>query len=96
MKQPLVGPNRAGLSSAPCAAEGCQHLVQPGFLMCLVHWRMVPRQAQRDVWTWYRLIGRRPDARHNYQGAVRAAVDAVYTKQLGRQQQRDAATPPLF
>lgn len=96
MNQPPMGSNRAGMASAPCAAERCQHLVRPGFLMCLVHWRMVPRPAQRDVWHWFRLIGRRPDARHAYQAAVRAAVDAVYSKQLCQQQRREASTPPLF
>lgn len=93
MNQPAVKPATA---LAPCAAEGCQHLVQPGFLMCLAHWRMVPRPAQRDVWKWFRQIGQRTDARHNYQAAVRAAVDAVYTKQLGRQKRHDAGTEPLF
>lgn len=87
---------RATAPAANCAAEACQHLVQPGFLMCLDHWRMVPRPMQRDVWTWYRQIGRQAQARDRYQQAVRAAVEAVYQKQLNRKARHDAGTRSLF
>ena len=83
----------------PCAAVGCQHLVQPGFLMCNDHWRQVPRKLQVEVWDAFREIKRRignREAAQRYGAAVKAAVDAVHTKQLTRNDKRDASTRPLF
>ncbi|MCV2349318.1 hypothetical protein [Paucibacter sp. Y2R2-4] len=84
------------LPTAECATANCQHLVQPGFLMCLPHWRQVPRVMQRDVWTWYRQIGRRSDAARSYQAAVAAAVEAVYQKQLAAEASRSKRNATLF
>ena len=36
-----------------CHAEGCQVEVLPRLLMCLKHWRLVPRAIQRRVWQEY-------------------------------------------
>lgn len=83
-------------ATQPCAAVGCQHAVRRGLLMCMDHWRMVPAARQRDVWDWYRKIGRQPDARQRYEAAVQAAVDAVHQKALARKASKDAQTPPLF
>jgi hypothetical protein len=33
-----------------CHAEGCEVAVPPKLLMCLKHWRMVPKHLQREVW----------------------------------------------
>jgi len=79
-----------------CAAVGCQHAVQPGFLMCMDHWRQVPKVCQRDVWFWYRALGRKPEARDRYAQAVQAAVDAVHGKQVARKVAHDQKTKPLF
>jgi hypothetical protein len=37
-----------------CHAEGCTVEVKPELLMCLRHWRMVPRPLQMQVWAFYR------------------------------------------
>lgn len=37
-----------------CHARACQAVVPPERLMCLAHWRMVPRVIQRAVWATYR------------------------------------------
>jgi hypothetical protein len=37
-----------------CHARGCAVVVKPELLMCLVHWRKVPRTIQRAVWASYR------------------------------------------
>jgi len=84
-----------------CAAVGCQHLVQPGFLMCVTHWRMVPAKLQRDVWTAWREFRRtshraNPAALQLYRQAVQAAIDAVHAKGLARKATKDAGTSSLF
>ena len=37
-----------------CHARGCGTPVKPELLMCLRHWRVVPRAIQRAVWAAYR------------------------------------------
>lgn len=37
-----------------CHAYGCPVPVPPKMLMCLKHWRMVPRDLQKLVWATYR------------------------------------------
>jgi len=37
-----------------CHARDCLVPVRPELLMCLRHWRMVPRTIQRAVWAAYR------------------------------------------
>lgn len=37
-----------------CHARGCRVPVPPEKLMCLAHWRRVPRVIQRAVWRAYR------------------------------------------
>ena len=37
-----------------CHARGCMVTTKPEMLMCLRHWRMVPRDLQRRVWATYR------------------------------------------
>ena len=48
-----------------CHARGCKVVVPPERLMCLAHWRMVPRSIQQAVWRSYRTgqcEDRRPSA----------------------------------
>ncbi len=51
-------------------------------LMCLAHWRMVPKDIQRAVWLEYRPgqeITKTPTAR--YLEVMRKAIDAVAKKE---------------
>jgi hypothetical protein len=52
--------------------------VPPKMLMCLRHWRMVPRELQQRVWATY-VSGQevRKDPTKEYMEAQRAAVQAV-------------------
>lgn len=65
-----------------CHAEGCDLLVKPERLMCLRHWRMVPRELQRDVWAHY-VAGQEKTKRptREYLAAAAAAVAAVAEKE---------------
>lgn len=65
-----------------CHAVGCDVGVPPRMLMCLRHWRMVPRELQRRVWATY-VAGQeiRKDPTAEYMEAQRAAVDAVAAKE---------------
>lgn len=61
-----------------CHASGCGKAVPPNLLMCLKHWRMVPRAEQREVWRTYRRgqeIDKRPSP--EYLAAATAAIQAV-------------------
>jgi hypothetical protein len=68
-----------------CHARGCGRAVPPRMLMCLAHWRLVPRPLQEAVWATY-VPGQevRKDPTGEYLAAARAAVDAV----AAREQQR--------
>lgn len=70
-----------------CHATGCSTPVPPRMLMCLKHWRMVPRSLQDRVWATYRVgqeIDKQPSA--EYLEVQKAAVDWVETaeRKLGR------------
>lgn len=58
---------------ANCHATGCGAYIRPTYLMCRLHWFMVPGSVQRDVNAYYRL---RPFS-EKYFTACRAAVVAV-------------------
>lgn len=74
----------AGPASTPhvCHADGCNVEVPPRMLMCLRHWRMVPRDLQRRVWATY-VPGQeiRKDPTGAYMEAQQAAVAAVAVKE---------------
>lgn len=61
-----------------CHARGCKAPVPPARLMCLRHWRMVPKNLQRAVWATYEL-GQEltKDPSLEYLEAATAAVNAV-------------------
>lgn len=65
-----------------CHAEGCNVEVPPKMLMCLRHWRMVPKKLQQDVWRTY-VPGQenRKDPTDEYMKAHRAAIAAVAAKE---------------
>lgn len=57
-----------------CAAIGCTKRCANEYLMCVEHWRMVPREIANRVWsTWRRVLRDRPA----YLEARQAAIDAV-------------------
>ena len=61
-----------------CHATGCNKPVPSKLLMCLRHWRMVPRDIQRSVWRHYR-PGQEIDKcpTHEYLEVMKQAIDAV-------------------
>lgn len=65
-----------------CHAIGCPTAVPPKMLMCLRHWRMVPRRLQADIWATYR-TGQEVDKSPSdaYLIAQEAAVNAVAAKE---------------
>lgn len=65
-----------------CHAIGCHTPVPPKMLMCLKHWRMVPRDLQQQVWATYR-PGQEDDKNPSeaYMVAQERAVNAVRTKE---------------
>jgi len=75
---PGIRPPPAKAPAHTCHAEGCTKTVPPRMLMCLPHWRMVPRELQRQVWDTY-VPGQevRKDPTREYLEAHRAAVAAV-------------------
>lgn len=40
-----------------CHARGCTKTVGDDLLMCVRHWRMVPRDIQKRVWAAYLNLG---------------------------------------
>lgn len=67
----------------PCHAIGCNVAVPPKMLMCLPHWRMVPRALQKRVWDTY-VPGqeRRKDPTADYLAAATAAIRAVHQAEI--------------
>ncbi len=65
-----------------CHARGCTVEVKPEMLMCLRHWRMVPRAIQRAVWAAYR-PGQCDDKSPSdaWMRAADAAIGAVASKE---------------
>lgn len=65
-----------------CHAHGCKVVVKPEMLMCLRHWRMVPKDIQRKVWAAYR-PGQCNDKRpsEEWHLAADAAILAVAQKE---------------
>lgn len=65
-----------------CHAVQCPTDVPPKLLMCPKHWRMVPRQLQRNVWSHYR-IGQEIDKSptREYLDAAAAAIRSVAEKE---------------
>lgn len=65
-----------------CHARGCEKPVPPKMLMCLRHWRMVPRPLQTLVWARYvpgQEITKTPTTA--YLDVMKQAIDAVAEKE---------------
>lgn len=69
-----------------CHADGCTQEVLPKLLMCANHWRMVPRELQREVLRYYR-PGQEKDKQPSpeYLVAARAARLSVKQKEASNQ-----------
>jgi hypothetical protein len=68
-----------------CHALDCNVPTKPELLMCLRHWRMVPRDLQRAVWAAYRrgqCDDKQPSRAWFY--AANAAIDAVAQTEAAR------------
>lgn len=65
-----------------CHARGCTVVVRPEMLMCLKHWRMVPKEQQQAVWQHYRrgqCADRMPS--QEWHQAADAAIKTVFEKE---------------
>ncbi len=72
------------MSEHRCHAKGCDVAVDPQLLMCLRHWRRVPRRLQNDVWKFYRPgqeVDKNPS--REYLAAAAAAIEAVAKLESG-------------
>lgn len=70
------------MSAHTCHATACTRTVPPKMLMCLKHWRMVPKALQEDVWDAYEPGQEiRKDPTRAYLTAARAAINAVAAKE---------------
>lgn len=65
-----------------CHARGCTKEVKPELLMCLRHWKMVPKPLQLEVWKHYR-PGQCDDKNPSeaWHKAADAAIAAVAAKE---------------
>ncbi len=79
-----------------CAAIGCGADINAPLLMCVHHWRLVPSALRRQIWAAYARCRTDPTAAETHFNAVKAAIDAVHSKQAHRKTVREAATRPLF
>lgn len=71
-----------------CAAEGCTKSIAAHLLMCIHHWKMVPRALQRQIRRTFRAMLHSPahdtSSMKDYRTAVRDAVAAVREKEIKR------------
>ena len=68
-----------------CHAEGCDVPIPPKLLMCLTHWRRVPKELQQAVWANYvpgQEIFKNPTP--EYVQVARTAIAAVAEKEKSR------------
>lgn len=77
-----------------CAAEACDKQISSRLLMCIDHWRMVPKALQRLVYStcrnWSGVRYAAGNAHDLYRGAVTQAVAAVREKEIKRQLKKDS------
>lgn len=74
-----------------CHARGCRTAVKPELLMCLRHWRQVPKPLQQAVWRTYR-PGQCDDKRPSM--AWHEAADAAIAFVAQLEGRKNAPTPP--
>lgn len=64
-----------------CKAKGCDRVVDDDKLMCVRHWRMVPRDVQQKVWSAFLNHGKLTPP---HVEAMDAAIKAVATREATR------------
>lgn len=71
-----------------CPIQGCKNSVKPGHLMCLTHWRLVPRLIQQAVNTTWRAYqrGRHREQLEEYRSARDAAIRAAVKEDASARQ----------
>lgn len=65
-----------------CAAPGCTAVVAYDKLMCIGHWKALPKPIRDKVWSTWRDVHRRPE---EYREAREEAVDWHRKNGSGRQ-----------
>jgi len=75
-----------------CHARFCETPTKPEMLMCLKHWRMVPKVLQHEVWLHYR-PGQCDDKEPSnaWHEAADAAIEAVLRKECAAAKARGGA-----
>lgn len=70
------------MSLHTCHARGCRTPVKPEMLMCVRHWRMVPKDVQRKVRKHYR-HGQCDDMNPSleWHAAANEAIRAVFNRE---------------
>lgn len=76
-----------------CHAAGCNLEIPPRHLMCMNHWRMVPKALQDEIWKHYR-AGQERDKRpsREYLIAMRNAIEAVAIKEESARRKKQLDT----
>ncbi len=68
---------------AECPINGCTVMCKPEILMCLPHWRMVPRELGRTVNDTWRRVRRDPNAYREAREEAIAIVNAKVGERTG-------------
>jgi hypothetical protein len=75
-------PSRVQLQAHRCHAKGCTIKVKPEMLMCSKHWKMVPKNIQKEVWNHYRPGQcRDKNPSKEWMKAADEAINSVATKE---------------
>jgi hypothetical protein len=80
------------VTSHPCHARGCDRQIAPELLFCGPHWRLVPEELQKRVWSGYRAYLRWKRSREEYVRAKREAIEAVAAAESGRKKEPEQAS----
>ena len=86
------------LETHPCPISGCREACPKHHLMCVAHWRMVPKILQDEVYAAHRPLRRRGATLEQvkaHRSAARRAIDAV-TSKLKLNEERARAKQPGF
>lgn len=90
------------LDTHPCAAEGCTEACPRTHLMCVRHWRMVPKALRNSVWAAFRRFDRQVntgkttrEAAQELLDAKARAIAAVREKEIRKELRRSEHQPGL-
>lgn len=77
------------MSKHTCHAQSCSAEIVPELLMCLHHWRLVPKKMQQRILAAYRegqCDDKQPSA--EWLEAAKEAIDAVFEKETKMENER--------